>query len=103
MNERFSFLRLKRTATLVQACIRRIEAERAYLDMQIAQSVQVLDQLTVVTTKVERKPIVVPIPCLKALFEAARTAFMDIEKTHFRLVRLHKETETKRKIYLVFS
>jgi hypothetical protein len=102
MNERFSFLRLKRTATLIQACIRRIEAERVYLDKQIAQSVQVLDQLTVL--KVERKPIVdlvVHVPCLDALFEAARTAFMDIEKTHFRLVRLHKETETKRKIVSV--
>jgi hypothetical protein len=68
-------------------------AKRAYLDLAVAQSVEVLNHLTATAVTATPTQPYVPRPDLTALFEAAKVSFMVIERTHVKTVRCFKDLE----------
>lgn len=108
MKERLEFLKLKKMAQLVQASIQRkhlkvlkcrlslpgISAKRKFIDLAVAQSVDVLNHAVVINSRHFPLPeLMVPRPDLSALFEAASVSFMVVEKTHVQTIRRYMESE----------
>jgi len=78
-------------------------AKRAYLDLAVAQSVEVLNHLTATAVTATPTQPYVPRPDLTALFEAAKVSFMVIERTHVKTVRCFKDLEHCFKIKAVMD